>query len=120
MKHDIEDRFFFQLSEEDVPAPPAESRSARGGRRLALIGCFRPRRCGIATFTADSFDHLRSAAPDLAIDVYAMRGRPGDADDPDVRLARSEEHKSELQSLMRISYAVFCLKKKNRTNKYTK
>src|SRR3546814_3236323 len=32
------------------------------------------------------------------------------------RLPRSEEHTSELQSLMRISYAVFCLKKK----KYTK
>src|SRR3546814_8916384 len=31
-------------------------------------------------------------------------------------LARSEEHTSELQSLMRISYAVFCLKKKNNTN----
>src|SRR3546814_5483219 len=30
---------------------------------------------------------------------------------------RSEEHTSELQSLMRISYAVFCLKKKTRTNK---
>src|SRR3546814_8733244 len=30
-------------------------------------------------------------------------------------LARSEEHTSELQSLMRISYAVFCLKKKNYT-----
>src|SRR3546814_7664317 len=30
---------------------------------------------------------------------------------------RSEEHTSELQSLMRISYAVFCLKKKNKTNK---
>src|SRR3546814_2462449 len=29
---------------------------------------------------------------------------------------RSEEHTSELQSLMRISYAVFCLKKKNITN----
>src|SRR3546814_3560007 len=29
---------------------------------------------------------------------------------------RSEEHTSELQSLMRISYAVFCLKKKRRTN----
>src|SRR3546814_16269609 len=28
-------------------------------------------------------------------------------------VARSEEHTSELQSLMRISYAVFCLKKKN-------
>src|SRR3546814_1086427 len=30
--------------------------------------------------------------------------------------ARSEEHTSELQSLMRISYAVFCLKKKTTTN----
>src|SRR3546814_15874971 len=30
-----------------------------------------------------------------------------------VRQRRSEEHTSELQSLMRISYAVFCLKKKN-------
>src|SRR3546814_9625795 len=33
--------------------------------------------------------------------------------------SRSEEHTSELQSLMRISYAVFCLKKKN-TNKVTR
>src|SRR3546814_8918213 len=33
--------------------------------------------------------------------------------------ARSEEHTSELQSLMRISYAVFCLKKKKLNNKIT-
>src|SRR3546814_6855039 len=32
---------------------------------------------------------------------------------------RSEEHTSELQSLMRISYAVFCLKKKNQTRTQT-
>src|SRR3546814_9016634 len=31
---------------------------------------------------------------------------------------RSEEHTSELQSLMRISYAVFCLKKKNKQKNY--
>src|SRR3546814_8186816 len=31
-------------------------------------------------------------------------------------ITRSEEHTSELQSLMRISYAVFCLKKKKRTS----
>src|SRR3546814_10208262 len=36
------------------------------------------------------------------------------------RFARSEEHTSELQSLMRISYAVFCLKKKNKTSVNTK
>src|SRR3546814_2396924 len=33
--------------------------------------------------------------------------------------ARSEEHTSELQSLMRISYAVFCLKKKKQSNPNT-
>src|SRR3546814_10035871 len=33
-------------------------------------------------------------------------------------IARSEEHTSELQLLMRISYAVFCLKKKNNNVKY--
>src|SRR3546814_3341234 len=33
-----------------------------------------------------------------------------------VVVVRSEEHTSELQSLMRISYAVFCLKKKNKKN----
>src|SRR3546814_19308557 len=32
----------------------------------------------------------------------------------DFKLCRSEEHTSELQSLMRISYAVFCLKKKKK------
>src|SRR3546814_7128657 len=36
---------------------------------------------------------------------------------PISRLIRSEEHTSELQSLMRISYAVFCLKKKKQTTK---
>src|SRR3546814_983443 len=34
---------------------------------------------------------------------------------PTIADARSEEHTSELQSLMRLSYAVFCLKKKKRT-----
>src|SRR3546814_3669352 len=35
-------------------------------------------------------------------------------------LGRSEEHTSELQSLMRISYAVFCLKKKKNKHTHTK
>src|SRR3546814_4130771 len=35
---------------------------------------------------------------------------------PEFREGRSEEHTSELQSLMRISYAVFCLKKNKKTN----
>src|SRR3546814_4976539 len=44
----------------------------------------------------------------LAAAGFALALRPGAS-----RRARSEEHTSELQSLMRISYAVFCLKKKN-------
>src|SRR3546814_4089563 len=36
-----------------------------------------------------------------------------------LKRGRSEEHTSELQSLMRISYAVFCLKKKNKTKSIT-
>src|SRR3546814_1028323 len=42
--------------------------------------------------------------------VQAIAGEPGHS-----RKVRSEEHTSELQSLMRISYAVFCLKKKKKT-----
>src|SRR3546814_1023247 len=38
---------------------------------------------------------------------------------PGKAVQRSEEHTSELQSLMRISYAVFCLKKKNKEQTYT-
>src|SRR3546814_2053419 len=50
-----------------------------------------------------SHDHFRRGAP------CADRGRGMSY----VSLKRSEEHTSELQSLMRISYAVFCLKKQN-------
>src|SRR3546814_10163549 len=57
--------------------------------------------------------------------VRAVPGRPGPrgaameglvrrVHGPRGRRHRSEEHPSELQSLMRISYAVFCLKKKNK------
>src|SRR3546814_6998182 len=49
---------------------------------------------------------------------WALRGRPEAVEhaSPRLPLGRSEEHTSELQSLMRISYAVFCLKKKKKTN----
>src|SRR3546814_3500969 len=47
---------------------------------------------------------------------HRATAQDGDRDDEDLTAgdvpARSEEHTSELQSLMRISYAVFCLKKK--------
>src|SRR3546814_10628648 len=41
------------------------------------------------------------------------------AADHAAQATRSEEHTSELQSLMRISYAVFCLKKKTKHTRYT-
>src|SRR3546814_3020446 len=48
----------------------------------------------------------------IAVDIAELRRMPdGALGEPAVR-ERSEEHTSELQSLMRISYAVFCLKKK--------
>src|SRR3546814_3642832 len=46
---------------------------------------------------------------------YERRGRKKDGTQIDIEVfSRSEEHTSELQSLMRISYAVFCLKKKKK------
>src|SRR3546814_10075175 len=56
--------------------------------------------------------------PVLALPA-AIKIRTALADQPELRslFGRSEEHTSELQSLMRISYAVFCLKKKNKKNK---
>src|SRR3546814_8137262 len=54
-------------------------------------------------FTLDEVAQARQGAKDC-------RGQVGKAEAK--RLARSEEHTSELQSLMRIPYAVFCLKQK--------
>src|SRR3546814_10066206 len=61
------------------------------GRRLLANG-------GIDT------DHVARPLVDNGVDGYRRLARS--------TIARSEEHTSELQSLMRISYAVFCLKKK--------
>lgn len=41
-------------------------------RRLALIGGFRPRRCGIATFTTDLYEQLRAHHPEIAIDLHVI------------------------------------------------
>src|SRR3546814_1630383 len=61
-----------------------------------------------------------------AVDAGAVGYHPGDGAEAGgdarrrgVGVGRSEEHTSELQSLMRISYAVFCLKKKKKTKERT-
>src|SRR3546814_985413 len=51
-----------------------------------------------------------------AAEVRAVEARAERAAMPTQFVVRSEEHTSELQSLMRISYAVFCLKKKTKKN----
>src|SRR3546814_16356510 len=53
---------------------------------------------------------IEAALRERGIDYLLLTGATAD------QQQRSEEHTSELQSLMRISYAVFCLKKKNRIN----
>src|SRR3546814_9005898 len=65
-------------------------------------------------------DPLASDADALIDAVIDREGRyvnhPADRGGPTCwGITRSEEHTSELKSLMRISYAVFCLKKKNKT-----
>src|SRR3546814_1406431 len=60
--------------------------------------------------------------PNMAAERWARGARSPDAPTEPCAgthgMARSEEHTSELQSLMRISYAVFCLKKKKTKNEY--
>src|SRR3546814_1210865 len=58
---------------------------------------------------ASSLSGTSSAATAVSSRVAALARRSD----------RSEEHTSELQSLMRISYAVFCLKKKNHLHRWT-
>src|SRR3546814_3639280 len=58
-----------------------------------------PRELGLDQPEQDAVRHVGAARPDRGHDVGPLCGR-------------SEEHTSKLQSLMRISYAVFCLKKK--------
>src|SRR3546814_8886748 len=51
-------------------------------------------------------------APVVAVAAPVAAGSSDTISDDEFEALRSEEHTSELQSLMRISYAVFCLKKK--------
>jgi glycosyltransferase involved in cell wall biosynthesis len=59
------------------------STQAPGIRHLALIGNFLPRKCGIATYTTDTFEALKQRYPELRVDVYAMDDHPGRYDYPE-------------------------------------
>src|SRR3546814_8629336 len=56
----------------------------------------------------------------LAVQQHLDAGQADAVLERPARHLRSEEHTSELQSLMRISYAVFCLKKKKTYNSYAR
>src|SRR3546814_6969986 len=62
---------------------------------------------GLRSYMLSVYNYMTSGV--LLTGIIAMLFARGGVDSP-----RSEEHTSELQSLMRISYAVFCLKKKTR------
>src|SRR3546814_7931526 len=70
---------------------------------------------------ADQYAALLETNPNAEVPIFL---NIGDVWEHDLFLSfdldRSEEHTSELQSLMRISYAVFCLKKKNKPREYLK
>src|SRR3546814_9356441 len=76
----------FRSTEARLPLPPGEEASGRGVVSLGGMGCI---------------------CVGKAYDTSCFQANPS---------RRSEEHTSELQSLMRISYAVFCLKTKTKNN----
>src|SRR3546814_8709522 len=71
-------------------------------------------------FVGVALNAMLNAAMDLVgIPWNILRFLTGSlAPSPGIRRGRSEEHTSELQSLMRTSYAVFCLQNKNNTQKH--
>ncbi|WP_293884002.1 glycosyltransferase family 4 protein [Sphingomonas sp.] len=67
--------FSFQ-SHDDVRGAPQAATGTDAApaliERIALLGNFLPRRCGIATFTTDIYHAFESRFPDIAVDVWAM------------------------------------------------
>src|SRR3546814_7437525 len=90
----------------------AISRWFPGARRWNSISA---RMCRALCVRAAQAGHLAvSAAARISRDFTCNDNGPTASNKGSGEMDRSEEHTSELQSLMRISYAVFCLKKKTR------
>src|SRR3546814_2051150 len=100
---------FFEESRSDGPRRSAAHRSARPARSPGARSRAVRRGTHGARYRAQLRDRRPDAARHLRLSRRTLRSRDHARD------GRSEEHTSELQSLMRISYAVFCLKKKNKT-----
>lgn len=63
----------------DQTARRLPSRLASPSPKLTVVGCFPPRRCGIATFTYDMVNAVLKARPDAQIEVYAMSDKTEEA-----------------------------------------
>src|SRR3546814_4102880 len=90
--------------------------------RLIVDACVEKREQDVTDFLMSERRDFRDVFVDLFGRALAFAGDHffddfGMKREVDVDEVRSEEHTSELQSLMRISYAVFCLKKKNKQKK---
>src|SRR3546814_10476485 len=83
----------------------------RGDQRALVARGVEPDPVGV--LGAERLEHGAEVRQRPRREVVALRGVHVELVE---RLERSEEHTSELQSLMRISYAVFCLKKKKKTD----
>src|SRR3546814_9926112 len=83
----------------DPAAPEARARTATTARRAFIEGSART--------PAESAERIRKPSSPNILQAGSLIP---------AALIRSEEHPSELQSLMRNSYAVFCLKKKKKKN----
>src|SRR3546814_971379 len=93
-----------------IPTPAATR--PRGGSQAPRLPCIRR----TETMLDDDLKPQLAAYLERLVRPIVLVASVDDGDKSRELLAlRSEEHTSELQSLMRISYAVFCLKKKNRT-----
>src|SRR3546814_10653906 len=96
-----------RAADQDHPVPQHAGPGAAGGSRRHAHAF-----CTSATMRAsspDSYSSMVMSQPPISSPWMNSCGKVG----------RSEEHTSELQSLMRISYAVFCLKKKIIYNTHT-
>src|SRR3546814_1801722 len=80
-------------------------------RSIASPSAARSNRCSAAIMSRD----VNRSSP-----FPSRPSATSSGEDRTALITRSEEHTSELQSLMRISYAVFCLKKKKRNNEMIK
>src|SRR3546814_5200331 len=88
-----------------------------GLRRNTIATALLIAMCGADAAHANSFELFGLDAETQFSATYSAAWRLN-SPDPARRSRRSEEHTSELQSLMRISYAVFCLKKKKKKRKH--